>query len=64
MCTDGAGMQWFCLTLQVFRVFALLCPAAGLRTVLIAGKASQVSTARPTHMQRISLAAVKAKLRF
>lgn len=29
------------LALQVFRVFALLCPAAGLRTVLIGGKATQ-----------------------
>lgn len=30
------------VSLQVFQVFALLCPAAGLRTVLVAGKASQV----------------------
>lgn len=32
------------LALQVFRVFALLCPAAGLRAVLVAGKATQVGS--------------------
>lgn len=30
------------VSFQVFQVFALLCPSAGLRTVLVAGKASQV----------------------
>ena len=33
------------LLAQVFKVFAQLCPAAGLRAVLVAGKVSQVKGA-------------------
>lgn len=39
------------LALQVFKVFALLCPAAGLRAVLVAGKASQARGCLPGRRQ-------------
>ena len=38
----ASGTHGVHISVQVFQVFALLCPAAGLRTVLVAGKASQV----------------------